>query len=102
RAQTGPFRVGADHTTGIYFRPESGGQSLLIGSVLPEDEEEVVDDPDDFKRSPDQDFSAMKLAAFHRRVPALEAKGSVSGIAGLSTLQCDDVHREAELMGQWG
>ena len=88
----GPLPVGADNSTGIYFRPESGGQSLLIGSVLPEDEEEVVDDPDDFKRSPDQDFTAMKLAAFHHRVPALEAKGSVSGIAGLYTINREDVH----------
>ena len=88
----GRLPVGADSSAGIYFRPESGGRSLLVGSVLAEDEEEIVDDPDDFKRSPDADFTQMKLAAFHHRVPALEARGDVSGIAGLYTINREDVH----------
>jgi len=88
----GRLPVGADMSTGIYFRPESGGQQLLIGSVLAEDEEEIVDDPDDFKRVPDPDFTEMKLAAFHHRVPALEARGSISGVAGLYTINREDVH----------
>lgn len=90
--ELGRLPVGADSTTGIYFRPESGGQQVLIGSVLPEDEEERVADPDDFKRTPDQDFAAIKLAAFHHRVPGLEAKGATSGIAGLYTVNREDVH----------
>jgi len=88
----GPLPVAADLSTGIYFRPQSGGQQILIGSVLAEDEEEIVDDPDDFKRVPDAGFTEMKLAAFHHRVPALEAKGSVSGVAGLYTINREDVH----------
>ncbi len=87
----GPLPVGADSSTGIYFRPQ-GSSQLLVGSVLPEDEEEVISDPDDFKRTPDQEFTAMKLAAFHHRVPALEARGGVSGIAGLYTINREDVH----------
>ena len=81
-ADLGPLPVGADASTGIYFRPESGGQQVLVGSFLPEDEEEVIDDPDDFKRVPDADFTEMKLAAFHHRVPGLEARGGVSGSPG--------------------
>jgi glycine/D-amino acid oxidase-like deaminating enzyme len=88
----GPIPVGADATTGIYFRPESSGQTVLVGSVLPEDEEEAVDDPDDFKRVPDAGFTEIKLAAFHHRVPALEARGRISGIAGLYTINREDVH----------
>lgn len=88
----GPLPVGADTSTGIYFRPESGGRQVLVGSVLPEDEEETVDDPDQFKRSPDVEFTQMKLAAFHHRVPGLEPKGDVSGIAGLYTINREDVH----------
>ncbi len=88
----GPLPVGADISTGIYFRPESGGQQILIGSVLAEDEEEIVDDPDDFKTVPDAAFTEIKLAAFHHRVPALEARGSVSGVAGLYTINREDVH----------
>lgn len=88
----GPLPVTADASTGIYFRPESGGQQVLIGSVLAEDEEEVVADPDEFKRVPDAGFTEMKLAAFHHRVPALEARGQPSGVAGLYTINREDVH----------
>jgi glycine/D-amino acid oxidase-like deaminating enzyme len=88
----GPIPVGADATTGIYFRPETGGQQVLIGSVLSEDEEEIIDDPDDYKRVPDAGFTEMKLAAFHHRVPGLEARGGVSGVAGLYTINREDVH----------
>jgi glycine/D-amino acid oxidase-like deaminating enzyme len=91
-SELGPIPVGADASTGIYFRPESAGQTVLVGSVLAEDEEEVVDDPDDFKRVPDPGFTEMKLAAFHHRVPALEARGRLSGIAGLYTINREDVH----------
>ena len=88
----GALPVGADASTGIYFRPESAGQMVLVGSVLPEDEEEIVEDPDDFKRVPDVDFTELKLAAFHHRVPGLEARGTVSGVAGLYTINREDVH----------
>lgn len=90
--ELGSLPVAADATTGIYFRPESGGQQLLVGSVAAEDEEEIVADPDIFKTTPDADFTQMKLAAFHHRVPALEARGDVSGIAGLYTINREDVH----------
>lgn len=88
----GPLPVGIDATTGTYFRPESAGQQVLVGGVLPEDEEEIVDDPDSFKNVPDADFTQMKLAAFHHRVPGLEARGNVSGVAGLYTINREDVH----------
>src|SRR5690606_19388479 len=75
--ELGALPVGADSSAGIYFRPE-GTQQVLVGSVLPEDEEEIVSDPDGFKRVPDQDFTNLKLAAFHHRVPELEARGQVT------------------------
>lgn len=65
---------------------------VLVGGVLPEDEEESVDDPDSFKRVPDHEFAQMKLAAFHHRVPALEPKGETTGVAGLYTINREDVH----------
>jgi glycine/D-amino acid oxidase-like deaminating enzyme len=82
----------ADSSTGIYFRPDSGGRRILVGSVREEDELEVVDDPDDFKRSPDAAFSERILASLHHRVPGLEPRGQVSGIAGLYTINREDVH----------
>jgi glycine/D-amino acid oxidase-like deaminating enzyme len=91
-ADLGRLPVGADFSTGSYFRPESGGQQVLIGSVRAEDEEEIVEDPDNFKRMPDAEFTQMKLAAFHHRIPALEPRGQVSGVAGLYTINREDVH----------
>jgi glycine/D-amino acid oxidase-like deaminating enzyme len=91
-ADLGRLPVGSDFSTGSYFRPESGGQQVLIGSVLAEDEEEIVEDPDNFKRMPDAEFTQMKLAAFHHRIPALEPRGQVSGVAGLYTINREDVH----------
>ncbi len=91
-SELGRLPIGADVSTGIYFRPESGGQQVLVGSVLAEDEEEIVADPDDFKRVPDADFTEMKLAAFHHRIPGLEPRGEISGIAGLYTINREDVH----------
>lgn len=88
----GPIPVGADASTGIYFRPETGAQQVLIGSVLAQDEEEIVDDPDTYKRVPDASFTELKLAAFHHRVPRLEARGGIAGVAGLYTINREDVH----------
>jgi glycine/D-amino acid oxidase-like deaminating enzyme len=34
----------------------------------------------------------MKLADLHHRVPALEPRGQVSGVAGLYTINREDVH----------
>jgi len=90
--ELGQLPVGADATTGIYFRPESGGRQVLVGSVIAEDEEEIVDDPDSYKRVPDAEFTQMKMAAFHHRIPSLEARGELSGVAGLYTINREDVH----------
>lgn len=90
--ELGRLPVGADSSTGVYFRPESAGQQILVGSVLAEDEEEDVDDPDNFKKVADAEFVQMKLAAFHHRIPSLEPRGNVSGIAGLYTINREDVH----------
>ncbi len=84
--------MAGDFSTGIYFRPESDGQQVLVGSVLSEDEEEIVEDPDSFRKTSDPDFTEMKLAALHHRIPDLEARGLPTGIAGLYTINREDVH----------
>ena len=85
----GPIPVTVDH--GIYFRPEARGQQILFGSVLPEDETEAAD-PDDYQRSADAAFKDLKVHALHHRIPALPHKGTVTGIAGLYTVNQRDVH----------
>ncbi len=88
----GQLPIGLDETTGIYFRPESAGQQIMVGSVTAEDEQEIIADPDNFKRVPDADYTQLKLAAFHHRIPSLEPRGQVTGIAGLYTINREDVH----------
>lgn len=88
----GALPVGMDAVMGVYFRPESAGQQIMVGSVIAEDEEEIIEDPDDFKRVPDAEYTQMKLAAFHHRIPSLEPRGQVTGIAGLYTINREDVH----------
>jgi glycine/D-amino acid oxidase-like deaminating enzyme len=91
-ADLGPLPVGADSSTGIYFRPDANGARVLFGSVLPEDEEEVVADPDDYNRAADASFRDLKVHALHHRVPGLAHRGGVTGIAGLYTINRQDVH----------
>jgi glycine/D-amino acid oxidase-like deaminating enzyme len=88
----GQLPIGLDETTGIYFRPESAGQQIMVGSVTAEDEQEIIADPDNFKRVPDADYTQLKLAAFHHRIPSLAPRGQVTGIAGLYTINREDVH----------
>ena len=82
----------ADAAAGFYFRPESRGQQLLVGSIRGEDERELVEDPDDFDQTLDEIMQARLLDALHHRLPGLERRGRVTGIAGLYTINDEDMH----------
>ena len=88
----GPLPVLIDASSGIYLRSDAAGSRVLFGSVLAADEEEEVDDPDDFRTGADRAFQDIKIHALHHRVPALEHRGTVAGIAGLYTVNREDVH----------
>lgn len=88
----GPLPVVADSSAGIYFRPETGGQQILIGSIREEDEQEVVADPDIFNGNIDRAFRDTKVYGLHHRIPSLPFKGGITGLAGMYTLNADDVH----------
>ena len=96
RVSTGEVRgelpLVCDAVGGVYFRPESQGQQVLVGSIRPEDEQEEVRDPDDFDRSLDADMRQRLLHALHHRLPSLQYRGRVTGIAGLYTMNEQDVH----------
>lgn len=101
--ELGALPTAADATTGIYFRPQ-GTDQVVIGSVLEEDEREVIADPDDYRREPDPAFVELKLAGLHHRIPDLEPKGRVSGICGPYTVTAEDVHPivgPSEVDGFW-
>jgi sarcosine oxidase, subunit beta len=88
----GPLPVIADLVSGIYFRPQGRHKHIIVGSVLPEDEEEAVDKPDELDRSADRMFVTSKLHALQHRIPALSELKGVCGYSGLYTMNIADVH----------
>jgi glycine/D-amino acid oxidase-like deaminating enzyme len=86
-----PIPVVADSVSGIYLRPESADQQLVVGSVLEEDEREETD-PDTYNPNADRVFLDTKIHALHHRLPDLPHRGLLSGIAGLYTVNRVDVH----------
>lgn len=86
-----PIPVVADSVSGIYFRPESADQQLVVGSVLEEDEREEAD-PDTYHTGADRAFLDTKIHSLHHRLPDLPHRGLLSGIAGLYTVNRVDVH----------
>ncbi len=92
QAVVGPLPVCVDMNAGIYFRPQSGGQQILLGSVREEDEREAVDDPEAFNRFADEAFSVRALHALHHRIPALPYRGRIHSYCGLYTVNRQDVH----------
>ncbi|WKZ83389.1 MAG: FAD-dependent oxidoreductase [Acidimicrobiia bacterium] len=88
----GPLPVVADSSGGIYFRPEASGQQILVGSIREEDEQELVADPDVFNGNIDAAFRDVKIHALHHRIPSLPYRGQITGVAGMYTMNFEDVH----------
>lgn len=80
-----------DVATGVYARPDRNSGTIWAGSVREEDEREVVD-PDEFLRSPNQSFRDRLLMLLKHRLPSLRPSARVPGIAGLYTINREDVH----------
>ena len=89
---SGAIPATVDMENGIYFRSQNGGQQLVIGSVIEEDEREAISNPDEFDRFADEDFQTKKLHALHHRLPLLPYKGMRRGYSGLYTMNREDVH----------
>jgi glycine/D-amino acid oxidase-like deaminating enzyme len=88
----GPIPVVGDGSSGIYFRPEASGQNILVGSIREEDEQEIVEDPDVFNGNIDAAFRDVKIHGLHHRIPSLPYRGQITGLAGMYTMNFDDVH----------
>jgi len=88
----GRIPVIIDMATMNGFRLEASQQQVLSVSGRPDDEQEVVADPDSFNTSADAAFKDINLAALDHRVPHLEASGMPTGIAGLYTINRGDHH----------
>jgi glycine/D-amino acid oxidase-like deaminating enzyme len=87
-----PLPVVGDLISGIYFRPQGHHKHIIVGSILPEDEREAVEDPDQLDRTADDDFVRTKLHALQHRVPGLRDLKGVIGYSGLYTMNISDVH----------
>ncbi|MDJ0653334.1 MAG: FAD-dependent oxidoreductase [Xanthomonadales bacterium] len=88
----GHIPITADMGGGIYFRTQNRGAQLLVGSVLEEDEEEVVSDPDQFQTETDHEFEMVKLHLLHHRLPTLSYSSRIRGYCGLYTVNRADQH----------
>lgn len=86
----GPIPVVGDAAGGIYFRPEAGGGQIIVGSILEEDEMEEAD-PDAYNTSADRSFIDTKIHALYHRIPTLPHVGIPGGMAGLYTVNRQDV-----------
>ncbi len=68
---------------GIYFRPETGGRKVIVGSTDPKcDALEFVDDPDDFNRSITETYRERQCLRLMKRFPSVRL-GPERGVADL-------------------
>jgi sarcosine oxidase subunit beta len=68
---------------GIYFRPESGGRDIIVGSTDPQcDPLDFVDDPDDFERDITQPYRERQVMRLMKRFPDV-TMGRPRGVADL-------------------
>lgn len=88
----GPLPVACDLAAGIYFRPQNGGQQIVLGSVLEEDEREIVEDPDAYANWADDDFIRTKLYFLEHRIRGLGRIRRPRGYTGLYTINRTDFH----------
>lgn len=75
----------------IYFRPEAESQ-ILIGSIAPEDENDIIKNPDNYDDFADPKFRENKLHLLHHRIKTLKYKGEITSYAGLYTCYDLDWH----------
>jgi sarcosine oxidase subunit beta len=72
-----------DLNSGIYFRPESGGSDLIVGTTDPEcDELEWIADPDDFDPGVTETYRQRQCLRLMKRFPEVRL-GRSSGLAAL-------------------
>jgi len=88
----GRIPVVGDIINGIYFRPEAGGRQILVGSLDPQDENDLVTDPDHYDEGLDGSFRLDKLHLLHHRIETLEHRAEITGYASLYDVNSQDWH----------
>ncbi len=86
----GSLPIVGDLDGGIYFRPESRGRDIIVGSTDPQcDVLEFVDDPDHFERGVTQLYRERQSLRLMKRVPSVTL-GRPRGIADLYDVTVQD------------
>jgi sarcosine oxidase subunit beta len=86
----GSLPIVGDLDGGIYFRPESRGRDIIVGSTDPQcDVLEFVDDPDNFERGVTQVYRERQSLRLMKRVPTVTL-GRPRGIADLYDVTVQD------------
>jgi len=89
-ASGSPVPVVVDLEGGVYFRPESGGRDLIVGSADPEcDEKEWVSDPDSLDPSPTALYRERQCLRLMKRLPDARL-GPPRGVAALYDVTVQD------------
>ncbi|MBI4612321.1 MAG: FAD-binding oxidoreductase [Planctomycetes bacterium] len=85
-----PLPVVGDLDGGIYFRPETGGKDLIVGSSDPEcDPKEWLDDPDNCEGRVTDPYRERQCLRLMRRFPRVRL-GPRRGIASLYDVTVED------------
>ncbi len=88
--QAGTLPIVGDLDNGIYFRPESGGRDILVGSTEPAcDEPEWIDDPDDFDRGVTERYRERQCWRLMKRFPEI-LYGPARGLGALYDVTVQD------------
>jgi sarcosine oxidase subunit beta len=75
--------VVGDLDGGIYFRPESGGRDLIVGTTDPDcDESEWITDPDDYDLGVSEPYRQRQCLRLMKRFPEVRL-GPARGVAAL-------------------
>ena len=85
----------------IYSRVEGHGQQFIVGSIAPEDESELIDDPDVYDEHVSPEFRQKMLHKLHHRF-AMTGRGTVGGYAALYTVNTRDWHPIVDAVGPDG
>jgi sarcosine oxidase subunit beta len=79
----GQVPVVGDINSGVYFRPESDGRDLIVGTTDPDcDETEWITDPDDYDVSVSEGYRQRQCLRLMKRFPEVQL-GPPRGVAAL-------------------
>ena len=85
-----PLLIVGDMDSGVYWRPESGGRDIIVGSTEPEcDDLDWVDDPDNYNDGVTETYWNRQSMRLMKRFPQVQL-GPARGISALYDVTVED------------